>query len=130
MFTDSQHLVMSILKVDQAHYAEIIYCHGVTQIAQLLPGLTSLDDLESSEPFWTDFKQRWATGDQEFIDTLSVDQIEALINAKECSGEAYDCWISFHRFTTLETLPVGVQRVVLNQLAKEQNARATAAIKR
>lgn len=121
---------MSILKVDEPHYAEIIYAHGVAQISMLIPGLKSMDDLESSELFWQAFKQHWADGDQEFIDTLKINQIEALVNAQECSGEAYDLWISFHRFSVLEALPVGVQRVVLNQLAKEQNARATAAIKR
>lgn len=122
MFTPSQELVMSLLKVTPDKYSEIIYVHGVAQIAELLPGFTSLDDLESNAGFWSDFKARWAKNDEAFIDDMPTERIDALLNAKSCSGELYDAFISYHKSDTLESFPIGVQRVVLDQLYKERKA--------
>lgn len=122
MFTPSQELVMSLLKVTPDKYSEIIYVHGTGQIALLLPGLTSLHDLESNAGFWSDFKARWAKNDEAFIDDLPAERIDALLNAKSCSGELYDAFMSYHKYDTLESFPIGVQRVVLDQLHKERKA--------
>jgi hypothetical protein len=122
MYTASQELVMELLKMSPEKYAEHIYVLGVRQIAKLLPGMTSLSDVEDSPAFWNDFKSKWAQADERFIDDLPIDKMEQFIESRECSSELYDMWLSYHQDVALDSFPVSVQRVVLTQLTKEHKA--------
>jgi hypothetical protein len=119
MYTSAQELVMELLHMTPEKYAEHVYVLGVRQIAKLLPGLTSLSDVEDSPEFWSDFKSKWAEADQQFIDDLPIEKMEQFIGARKVSPELYDLWLTYHNDITLQAFPVSVQRIVMNQLSKE-----------
>lgn len=113
---------MELLHMTPDKYAEHVYVLGVRQIAKLLPGLTSLSDVEDSPQFWSDFKSKWADADRQFIDDLPIEKMEQFLDAKKVSPELYDMWLTYHVDMALQAFPVSVQRIVMNQKAKELKA--------
>lgn len=119
MYTSAQELAMELLKLTPEKYAEIIYCKGIEQIASLLEGVTYFTDIEDSPAFWNDYKNRWAVNEQKWIDSISVAAFEFHMNYRHCTPEMWDSWMSFHKCDVLESFPIGVQRIVLEQRLKE-----------
>lgn len=120
--TSVNPIVLELLGWTEEQFSWHLYHRGLEQIAELLRGqVTTLSDLEDSQQFWDDFKERWYEWDESWLNELfECGFMERFMetNYKPCK-EVLDSYNNYHKTVAFSVLPVSVQRVIQNQLYKE-----------
>lgn len=122
--TSINSLVLDILGWTEEQYCEYQFESGMKQIATILSNEEDARTLSYNKEFWTVFKQNWNNQDDDFILSLRVNMIDAImLKGFQCPKEVTDMYKNFHGDVAFYSLPVYVQKIINQHLYREQKVK-------